>query len=95
MMSFRHDKLANMAWTNETLQLIGRIQEFKGKQDLFKQQLPEILDALRDAAIIQSTESSNRLEGIVVETKRLTSIVQKRFSHRHGQSQRLPGIEMY
>lgn len=67
-----------MAWPNETLQLIGRIQEFKGKQDLFKQQLPEILDALRDAAIIQSTESSNRLEGIVVETKRLTSIVQKK-----------------
>lgn len=78
MMSFRNDKLANMAWTNETLQLIGKIQEFKGKQDLFKQQLPEILDALRDAAVIQSTESSNRLEGIVVETKRLTSIVQKK-----------------
>lgn len=78
MMSFGNDKLMNMAWPNETLQLIGRIQEFKGKQELFKQQLPEILDALRDAAIIQSTESSNRLEGIVVEAKRLTSIVQKK-----------------
>jgi len=78
MMSFRNDKLTNMAWPNETLQLIGKIQEFKGKQDLFKQQLPEILDALRDAAVIQSTKSSNRLEGIIVETKRLTSIVQKK-----------------
>jgi len=78
MMSFRNAKLANMVWTNETLQLIGKIQEFKGKQDLFKQQLPEILDALRDAAVIQSTESSNRLEGIIVKTKRLTSIVQKK-----------------
>ncbi len=78
MMSFRNGKLTNMTWSNETLQLIGRIQEYKGKQDLFKRQLPEILDALRDAAIIQSNESSNRLEGIIVETKRLTSIVQKK-----------------
>jgi len=36
MMSFRNDKLTNMAWTNETLQLIGKIQEYKGKQELFK-----------------------------------------------------------
>ena len=78
MMSFRNDKINLMTWPNETLRLIGRIQEFKGKQDLFKQQLPEVLNALKDAAVIQSTESSNRLEGIIVETRRLTSIVQKK-----------------
>lgn len=74
MMSFRNDKLTKMRWPNETLRLVGQIQEFKGKQDLFKQQLPEILEALRDAAVIQSTESSNRLEGIVINTNRLSSI---------------------
>jgi len=78
MMSLRYNKLIQTTWTNETVQLLGRIQEYKGKQELFKQQLPEILEALKDAAIIQSTESSNRLEGIVVSTKRLTSIVQKK-----------------
>jgi len=58
MMSFRNDKLTKMRWPNETLRLVGQIQEFKGKQDFSKQQQPEILKALRDAAVIQSTESS-------------------------------------
>ncbi|WP_088228849.1 Fic family protein [Desulfosporosinus sp. FKB] len=77
MMSFRNDKLQGMTWSNETMQLISRIQEYKGKQGLFKQQQPEVLSALQKSAIIQSTESSNRLEGIIVSAKRLNSIVNK------------------
>jgi len=34
------------------------IGEYKGKQDLFKAQSPQILETLQQAAIIQSTESS-------------------------------------
>jgi len=40
--------------------------EYKGKQELFKQQAPQFLGSLRQAAVIQSTESSNRIEGITV-----------------------------
>lgn len=91
MMSFRHDKLAKMNWPNETLRLVGQIQEFKGKQDLFKQQQPEVLEALRDAAVIQSTESSNRLEGIVINTKRLSSIVQKKVQPQNRSESEVAG----
>ena len=75
MMSFRNQKLESMAWPNESLQLLARIQEYKGKQTLYERQSPEILKALKDTAIIHSTESSNRIEGIVVSSKRLSSIV--------------------
>jgi hypothetical protein len=39
--------------------------------------MPQVLNNLRQAAIIQSTESSNRFEGIVVEKKRLKSLLEK------------------
>jgi hypothetical protein len=36
--------------------------EYRGKQTLSKQQSPQVLEALRENAVIQSTESSNRIE---------------------------------
>jgi hypothetical protein len=34
--------------------------EARGKQDLWMRQKPEVLEVLREQAIIQSTESSNQ-----------------------------------
>lgn len=78
MMSFRNGYLEKQAWPNGVLQLISRIQEYKGRQALYQRQLPEILDGLRKVAIIQSVESSNRIEGIVVSAKRIPLIVSER-----------------
>lgn len=55
-----------------TIRLLG---EYKGKQDLYHQQAPEMLENLRQVALIQSTESSNRLEGIVADAKRLRALM--------------------
>lgn len=44
----------------QTIRLLG---EYKEKQELFKQQAPQVLQTLRQAVIIQSPESSNRIEG--------------------------------
>src|SRR5579875_277549 len=52
-----------------------KIAEYVGKQELFQRQIPQVLDTLRLNAIIQSTESSNRIEGIVISSKRLESLV--------------------
>ncbi len=75
-MSFRNERLENMLFPNKITRLIGRIHEYKGKQDLFKKQTPEVLEALKRVAMIQSAESSNRIEGIVVSEKRIESLVQ-------------------
>jgi Fic family protein len=49
--------------------------EAKGKQDLWIRQKPEVLRALREQAIIQSVESSNRIEGVVISPQRLRPVV--------------------
>jgi hypothetical protein len=49
--------------------------EYKGKQELFKQQAPQVLGTLRQAAVIQSTESSNRIEGITMSLERIKKLV--------------------
>ncbi|HYF50172.1 MAG TPA: Fic family protein [Planctomycetota bacterium] len=55
--------------------LIGACMEAKGKQDLWTQQKPEALAALREQALIQSVESSNRIEGVIVDPGRLRPIL--------------------
>ena len=68
MKSLNLEYLQTQPITQNILQTIRRIAEYKGKQDLYKKQSPQLLETLRQAAIIQSTESSNRLEGITART---------------------------
>jgi Fic family protein len=49
--------------------------EAKGKQDLWIKQKPEVISALREQAIIQSAESSNRIEGVTIEKNRLRPLL--------------------
>lgn len=56
-------------------QMIQSLGEYKGKQDLYTQQTPHVLETLKQAAIIQSSESSNRIEGITVLPERLKAIM--------------------
>jgi Fic family protein len=55
--------------------LLASCMEARGKQDLWTRQKPEVLKALRDQAIVQSVESSNRIEGVTVDTNRLRPLV--------------------
>jgi Fic family protein len=57
-----------------TLRLLG---EYRGKQELYKKQVPQILTTLRQVAIIQSAESSNRIEGITIDERRLRPLLDK------------------
>jgi Fic family protein len=55
--------------------LLGACMEARGKQDLWVKQKPEVLSALREQAMIQSAESSNRIEGVTVPANRLRPLV--------------------
>lgn len=66
MRDYTYTYLKELTLPMETVRLIGRINEYKGKQDLYKQQAPQILNTLRDVAVIQSTKASNAIEGIIV-----------------------------
>ncbi|MFQ5743601.1 MAG: Fic family protein [Acidobacteriota bacterium] len=71
-----------------TLVLLG---EFNGKQALYIQQMPQVLETLRQAAIIQSTESSNRLEGITAPRRRIQDLVLQKTTPRNRSEQEIAG----
>lgn len=75
MMSFRGGRLRDFAIPASTVWLMTDIAEAKGRQELFTKQSPQILKALRERALIQSAESSNRIEGVTVDPERLRPLV--------------------
>ena len=71
MRSFDYDRLTKKKWDIDILNLVARIHECKGRQELYVRQKPVELDRLTKVAGIQSTEASNRIEGIVTTASRM------------------------
>jgi len=55
--------------------LMNSISEYKGKQELYTRQSPDVLKSLVEMAMIESAESSNRIEGVTVEKSRLRPLI--------------------
>jgi Fic family protein len=72
----------------QSIRLVG---EYRGKQALFKQQSAQVLEALRANAIIRSTESSNRIEGIVAPLERIRDLVAHRTMPANRSEQEIAG----
>lgn len=82
------DALSFDATELSTLRALG---EARGRQTLFSRQTPEILGALRQVASVESTESSNRLEGITVPHPRLEDLVLKAAKPKDRSEQEIAG----
>ncbi|MBR4750292.1 MAG: Fic family protein [Thermoguttaceae bacterium] len=72
---FDYSKLADRTWDAEIVSYLSKIHEFKGKQAFYLRQNPVALERMIEIARIQSTEASNRIEGIVTTNSRLKSLV--------------------
>ncbi|MCP5020418.1 MAG: Fic family protein, partial [bacterium] len=59
--------------------------------ELFEQQRPEVLESLRSTARIESSESSNRLEGIVAPHARVRDLVMESTQPRNRSEQEIAG----
>lgn len=55
--------------------LTNSIAEYKGKQELYAKQSPQVLKTLLETALIESAESSNRIEGVTVDHARLKPLI--------------------
>jgi hypothetical protein len=75
MMTFRNHRLRDFAVPMSTNWLLNDLAEAKGKQELYTRQSPQVLKALREMALVQSVESSNRIEGVTVAPERLRPLV--------------------
>jgi len=93
MKSFEYDYFLDQPITQKLLMTVRTIGEFRGKEILFKDQFPEVLQTLQKAAIIQSTESSNRIEGIIVPEKRIRSLIAKNSKPQNRSEEEVAGYK--
>jgi len=75
MMTFRQLALRPETIPAATAWYLADVAEAHGKKELFTRQSPQILKALREHAMIESAVSSNRIEGVEVDEKRVATIV--------------------
>lgn len=91
MHSFNPDLLTSLVFSQSQVSTLRALGECRGRQALFYQQAPEILRELRESAVIESTESSNRIEGITVSAGRLEPLVNRHTDPRDRSEQELAG----
>jgi Fic family protein len=75
MNSFRTARLAELGIPQRLVTALTEIGASRGRQALYGKQTPQVLKALREMAMIESVESSNRIEGVTVERERLRPLV--------------------
>ena len=91
MRSFNYSRLYDKAWDTDILNLVAKIHEYKGRQDLFIRQKSVELDRLVEIAKIQSTEASNKIEGIVTTSTRMKQLFEAKTTPRNREEDEIMG----
>ncbi len=77
--------------TPEIVSMISAIQELKGEQNLFVKTEEDILNQLVEVAKIQSTEASNKIEGIFTSNDRLKKLLSNKTTPKSRDEQEIAG----
>ena len=91
MRTFDYRQITNGLLTNEVVNLVAAIHEHKGQQNLFIESKADVLTSLLEVAKIQSTESSNRIEGIWTSEKRIAELVKLEAKPRNRNENEIAG----
>lgn len=91
MRPFNYELLQDHQWDSEVLGLVAQIHEFKGRQELYLRQKPAVLDKLIELAKIQSTDASNKIEGIVTTSSRIRQMYAEKTTPRNRDEQEIMG----
>ena len=91
MQSLSPKFINSLNFTSSHLADLRKIGEFRGKQDLFSKKSKEALDALKQHAIIESVESSNRLEQITAPYQRIKGLINKSTAPKNRSEQEISG----
>jgi hypothetical protein len=70
---------------------IAKIHEYKGKLELYVKNYPDVLDKMIDVAKIQSTKSSNAIEGIYTNDARLNELMNKKAEPKNRNEEEIAG----
>ena len=73
------------------INLISKIHEYKGKQSYLLDSKKDSLETLLKVARIQSTSSSNKIEGIYTTDKRINEIVNRKLEPKNRNEEEIAG----
>ena len=91
MRAFRYETEYQKLLTPEIVALLAQIHERKGRQNLLAETEQDALSELLEIAKIQSTEASNRIEGIVTTDDRLKKLVRNKTTPRSRSEREIAG----
>ena len=91
MRDFNYSKIKEQKWDSEILGLVAAIYKYAGKQELYLKQRPKELEKLVEIAMIQSTESSNAIEGIVTTNARIKQLVEEKTAPKNRDEEEIAG----
>lgn len=91
MISFSPTFEAHAPLNHAIVGAIGTIREYRGKEALYRQQAPQVLETLRQVAVIQSVESSNRIEQVIAPPKRIRELVEQKTQPQNRSEQEIAG----
>jgi len=86
MWSFRNSHLLEPVDVT-VANLMAALGRYQGRQELYKHQAPQVLETLRQIAVIESTEASNRIEGITVPLHRLDAMMARATPETRSESE--------
>ena len=91
MRTFDYESRWHKLLSPDIVSLLTQIHEFKGEQTLFIEAKADTLTQLMEIAKIQSTEASNRIEGIYTSDERLKKIVRDKTMPQNRSEQEIAG----
>ena len=91
MRNYEYNKKWQQLLTPEIVTMLSQIHELKGEQNLFIEAQSDTLTQLVEIAKIQSTEASNKIEGIFTSDERLKKLVTNKTTPRSRNEQEIAG----
>lgn len=91
MRTYDYNKKWQQLLTPEIVTMLSQIHEFKGEQNLFIEAQSDTLTQLVEIAKMQSTEASNKIEGIFTSDERLKKLVTNKTTPRSRNEQEIAG----
>ena len=91
MREFNYSRIKEQKWDSDVLRLIAAIYKYSGKQELYLKQRPDELGKLVEIAKIQSTQSSNAIEGIVTTNTRIKQLVEEKTTPKNRDEEEIAG----
>lgn len=83
--------IAKIVFDNKHLSILRQLGEYRGKQELYYRKSLSALDSLRQHAMIESVESSNRLEQITAPRQRIVGLVREKTAPKDRSEQEIAG----